>query len=335
MSSPTPTPTNILILGLGELGTAILSALVTHPSFNPATATLTVLRRSAPSTPSTSLSSFLDPLPANLPPNIQSETKISFETADLSTAPIPELSAIFAKYDVVIQCTGYGFPRGTLTRIAEAVLNAGVKRFVPWQFGVDYDAVTNPAHAELVGEMRGVRKLLREQGKEGQGEGKTRWTVISTGLFMSFLFLREFGVVDVKERVVRALGGWDSQVTVTDVSGIGRMVAECVFEGRREETESRVVYVAGDTVTYREVAEIVEQGFGGEWRREEWDDEVLKRMLEERPGDLMARYQNMFGAGVGVTWEMERTLNYNRGIKLTGLKEYVEENREKLLQMAE
>jgi ribosomal protein S18 acetylase RimI-like enzyme len=122
-------------------------------------------------------------------------------------------------------------------------------------------------------------------------------------------------------------------VTVTDVKGIGRVVADVVFNPT--ETRNKVVYVAGDTVSYAEVADVVEGVYGGEWKREEWDREYLKRKLEEHPEDLMVKYQNAFGAGVGVSWEMERTLNYQRGIKLTNLREYVDENNEDLLQRSE
>jgi ribosomal protein S18 acetylase RimI-like enzyme len=122
-------------------------------------------------------------------------------------------------------------------------------------------------------------------------------------------------------------------VTVTDVKGIGRVVADVVFNPT--ETRNKVVYVAGDTVSYAEVADVVEGVYGGEWKREEWDREYLKRKLEEHPEDLMVKYQNAFGAGVGVSWEMERTLNYQRGIKLTNLREYVEEYNEDLLQRSE
>jgi ribosomal protein S18 acetylase RimI-like enzyme len=122
-------------------------------------------------------------------------------------------------------------------------------------------------------------------------------------------------------------------VTVTDVNGIGSVVADAVFNP--EEIRNKVVYVAGDTVSYAQVADVVKGVYGGEWKKEEWDREYLRRKLEENPEDLMVKYQNAFGAGVGVSWEMERTLNHQRGIKLTDLRAYVEENKESLLQVSE
>jgi hypothetical protein len=327
-------PTSILIIGAGELGTAILTSITSHASYNPSHTALAILRRASTLTSS-------DPATQSELSALKSQG-ITLETADFITAPLPELITIFQKYDIVIQAAGYGTPKGTLLRVAEAAVAAGVKRFFPWQFGVDYQAIADSdandseghghgglkgsGHEELFGEMLAVRRLLREQSR-------TEWTVVSTGLFMSFLFLRGFGAVDLQGRVLRGLGGWGNRVTVTDVKGIGRVVADVVFNPT--ETRNKVVYVAGDTVSYAEVADVVEGVYGGEWKREEWDREYLKRKLEEHPEDLMVKYQNAFGAGVGVSWEMERTLNYQRGIKLTNLREYVEEYNEDLLQRSE
>ncbi|KAK4035235.1 NAD(P)-binding protein [Parachaetomium inaequale] len=308
-----PPQTSILLLGAGELGTAILHSLTTHPAYSPTTTHLAILRRAA------TLAS-TDPTTEQSLASL-SARGITFEAGDFTSTPSPELIAIFKKYDVVIQAGGYGAPRGTLLRIAEAAVAAGVKRFFPWQFGVDYEAfaAAESGHGELFGEMLAVRELLR--GQRGTG-----WTVVSTGLFMSFLFLQGFGVVDLEGRVVRGLGAWEDTVTVTDVEGIGRVVAEVVFEP--EGTENRVVYAAGDTVSYGEVADVVEEVFGGEFKRELWDREYLRKRLEHEPGNVMLKYQNVFGAGFGVSWEMERTLNYQRGMRLTDLREYVEENKD-------
>lgn len=321
-----PPPTSILIIGAGELGTAILAALAAHPAYttHPHPPKLALLRR-----PSTLTSTD----PATVTSLTALTTRgITLEPGDFTSTPVPELAAVFKKYDVVIQAGGYGSPPGTLLRVAEAAVQGGVRRFFPWQFGVDYavfgegeGGVEGSGHGALFGEMLAVRGLLA--GQRGTG-----WTVVSTGLFMSFLFLRGFGVVDLRGRVVRGLGAWGNTVTVTDVEGIGRAVAEVVFE--LEGTEDRVVYVAGDTLSYGEVADVVEAGFGGGFKRELWDREFLRKRLEEEPEDLMLKYQNAFGAGVGVSWEMERTLNYQRGLKLTDLRKYVEDNKEQLLAAA-
>lgn len=41
-----------------------------------------------------------------------------------------------------------------------------------------------------------------------------------------------------------------------------------------------IVYLAGDTLTYRQLADLVEAKVGGHWTRELWDQEFLRKKLE-------------------------------------------------------
>jgi hypothetical protein len=106
------------------------------------------------------------------------------------------------------------------------VLAARVARFIPWQFGVDYDVIGKGSAQDLFDEQCDVRSLLRN----GEENGGTEWVIVSTGIFMSFLFEEFWGVVDVKEKkwVVRALGSWENKVTVTTPEDIGRLTARIV-----------------------------------------------------------------------------------------------------------
>jgi len=112
-------------------------------------------------------------------------------------------------FDTIISCTGFVAGPGTQLKIARAVLDAGVRKYVPWQFGVDYDVIGKGSAMELFDEQLDVRDILR-------GQEKTDWIIISTGIFMSFLFKPSFGVVEMDGTgqnglpVVRALGSWES-----------------------------------------------------------------------------------------------------------------------------
>jgi hypothetical protein len=64
----------------------------------------------------------------------------------------------------------------------------------------------------------------------------------------SFLFEKTFGVVDLDQPAVRALGGWDNSVTVTTPEDIGALTADIVF-ARQPKFKNEVVYTAGDTVS--------------------------------------------------------------------------------------
>lgn len=51
----------------------------------------------------------------------------------------------------------------------------------PWQFGVDFEAIGRGGPLDIFDAQLDVRELLRSQDK-------TEWVVISTGMFMSYLF---------------------------------------------------------------------------------------------------------------------------------------------------
>ncbi|KAI2613167.1 NAD(P)-binding protein [Hypoxylon fragiforme] len=315
MTDPS-TPPSVLIIGAGELGTAVLEALAKHPKRNGGR--IAVLLR-----PPTTTTITDDPAnkKAKVVEHIHS-LDATLETADVATASVADLAAVFARYDVVVACAGFGLPAGTQVKVTRAALlaaSAGKRmRYIPWQWGIDYDVVGQGSAQDLFDEQLQVRQLLRSQSQLG-------WTIASTGLFMSFLFLPAFGVVDIKGETVRALGGWDRKITLTAARDIGRMAAVVVYEPRGEEEEEGVVYVAGDTVTYARVAELVEGRFGGEWKREVWTEEGLKERLKENPEDGMLKYASVWAKGDGVAWEMEETLNRRRGVEMMGLEGYLRE----------
>lgn len=241
-----------------------------------------------------------------------------FEPADVAGDSAEDLAKVFGRYHTVISCSGFGLPPGTQAKLTRAVLEAGTPRYVPWQWGIDYDAVGRGSAQDLFDEQLRVRSQLR-----AQGQTRTDWVIVSTGLFMSFLFLPAFGVVDLGGKTVRALGSWDAELTVTTAADIGRVAAEVAWDPR--DVSRQVVYVAGDTVSYARVAELVRKRFGGEWKRELWDAGFLKEKLKERPDDGMLKYTNVWAVGKGVAWNMERTLNARRGIEMQGLERYLEE----------
>lgn len=299
---------SILIVGAGELGTAILSALASHPSKPPHVSFSVLLRPDSITSPNAEKqrsNAELQALGATLVPG-------NFVDDDVS-----ELSRIFKAYDIVIQAGGYGLPKGTQLKSANAALQAGVPRYFPWQFGVDYEEIGEGSAQDLFDEMLQVRRLLRSQNS-------TTWTIISTGLFMSYLFIADFGVVDLDKRTVRALGSWDNKVTVSTPEDIGRLTAEMVFVP--EGTLNEVVYIGGDTISYGQLADTLDEAFGEKFTREEWDLRFLKDRLTGNPDNLWYKYQCIFGDGKGISWDMEKTLNGKRDISMTTVRDYVQKN---------
>ena len=298
---------SILVIGAGELGASVLSALSHHVA-SPPGANLAVLLRP----PASGAEAKSDARHRKL-----AEAGITVEHADVSTASVAELAAVMGRYHTVISCVGFAAGPGTQRKLARSALAAGVPRFFPWQFGVDYDEIGRGSAQPLFDEQLDVRDLLR-------GQHTTEWVIVSTGMFTSFLFEPEFGVVDLPAGTVHALGSWDNQVTLTTPEDIGALTADIVFaEPRLRDT---VVYLAGDTISYRELADIVERLRGGAVTRTLWTNDFLAEQLRQHPEDTMSKYRAVFARTKGVAWPKDHSYNAVRGITTTTAEEWARAN---------
>lgn len=166
---------------------------------------------------------------------------------------------------------------------------------------------------DLFTEQLDVRVKLRAQTG-------TRWAVLSTGMFTPFLFEPAFGVVSEAQDAVHALGSWDTQVTVTAPEDIGRVVAELVFSA--PDAESGVFFTAGDTVSYGDVAGIVEAAVKRPVERTEWPVATLLEQLQADPNDPLKPYRVVFAQGVGVAWPKADTFSALQGMQLITAREW-------------
>lgn len=228
---------------------------------------------------------------------------------DLS-GPSASLSETFANFDIIVSATGFGADPTTIVKLAQEVLRAGsIKKakgesdlwYFPWQWGVDYD-ITGDGQGlmPLFGTQRDVRNLLREQGEESN----VTWTVVSTGIFMSFLFEPFWGIVDRTHEkegklVVRCLRDWDHRVTITDVDDIGRVLARIVNED--VEAKRRVLYIAGDTLSYGQL-------------------DLVDELKADSDNDIK-KYRLVF-AREGVWWSKEETVNHKLGMCMMDVDTY-------------
>ena len=195
-----------------------------------------------------------------------------------------------------------------------------MKRYFPWQFGVDYDVIGRGSAQTLFDEQLDVRDLLR-------GQSGTEWVIVSTGMFTSFLFEGYFGVVDlaVTPGKVRALGGWENQVSLTTPEDIGKLTAEIVFENSPK-FKNEVLYTAGQTVSYGEVADLVDEVLERKVQREVWTVSALKEDLAREPENPINKYRVVFAEGKGCSWDMAGTFNANRGIEVEDVRAWMLKN---------
>ena len=289
---------DVLVIGAGELGLAMLRALSAR---GPAgTRSLSVLLRPfGAAGESRARSSLLAML---------RDLGVDIVRADLAADTQDRLASVFARFTTVICCTGFVGGLGTQRKITAAVLQAGVARYVPWQFGVDYDAVGRNSGQEVWDEQLDVRDRLRAQSR-------THWIVVSTGMFTSFLFEPSFGVVDLERGRVHALGSWDNRLTVTTPDDIGRLTTAIL--AHEPPIGDAVVPVAGDTFSYAQLADMVEHHLGHEVERILWSRTMLGSALAASPGDTILKYRLAFARDAGVAWDKRDTFNAAWNIPVT------------------
>jgi hypothetical protein len=294
-----------LIIGAGELGMAVIRAL--HESRSPDQRVLSVLLRPQPHDALHSLAAALQGMSVNV------------VEVDLATASEDDLAAIFSDYSTVICCTGFVGGPGTQRKITAAILKGGVERYVPWQFGVDYDVVGRGSGQEVFDEQADVRDMLRSQSR-------TQWVIVSTGMFTSFLFEPSFGVVDLVNAKVHALGSWDHRLTVTIPEDIGRLTAAVLAHLPR--IDDSVVHVAGDTFSYVQLADMVEHHLNRPVQRVLWDMETLRKEVAAHPQDGMRKYHLAFARDTGVAWNKESTFNVAQQIAVTDVPAWLSQRKE-------
>lgn len=307
-ANPNSTSQNILVLGAGELGLPVLRNLALKAKGVDGAKISVLLRESAITSSA---------------PNKQKDIAeiralgIEIVAGDLIKSSIDELAALFARYDTVIGCAGYAAGIHTPMKLARAALQARIPRYFPWQFGVDFDVIGRGSPQDIFDAQLDVRELLRSQDQ-------TEWVIISTGMFMSYLFEPEFGVVDLQNNAVHALGSLDTAVTLTTPDDIGALTAEVVFTQPRIRNE--IVFLAGDTVTYGEVADKLQAALGRTFSREEWTEQYLLDELARDPQNMMRKYRAAFAQGRGVAWDKSGTFNQQRGIPVTDVASWINAN---------
>lgn len=166
------------------------------------------------------------------------------------------------------------------------------------------------------------------------------WTVVVTSMFLGLLFTEGLGIVSGLEAarkkpakeiadgeiVVRALGAWDRELTVTEVGDIGKAVAEIVAAGDDlplNDKGGRIVFTSSETLSYGKLADIVEKVIGKKVRREVRSIESLKADVHKAPGDRAAKFRVVFAEGKGVSWPKETSLNASWAMETNNVEDWL------------
>ncbi|PLB52880.1 NAD(P)-binding protein [Aspergillus steynii IBT 23096] len=255
---------NVVLVGAGgNLGSHVLAAFLASGAFN-----ITVLSRES------STSIFPDGL--------------RIVRSDYSHG---SLVAAFHDQDAVISLVGRsGY--ADQQKLVDAALAAGVKRFIPSEFG------NNSADARV----RALAPIL--EGKKAkidylrQREHRMSWTTVITGAFFDYALRIGFLGFDLKAHDATIYDNGTVPASVSTLPQIGRALV-AILE-HPEATANQYVYVESFTVTQNEVLEALEKASGETWTL---NNVNLRPLIEEsterfKQGDLAgARILNL-AAGV-------------------------------------
>ncbi|KAJ5946599.1 isoflavone reductase family protein [Penicillium verhagenii] len=238
---------NVMLMGAGGLfGTEVLSALQKEGTFN-----LSILSRKSSS------STF----PADI--------KVHKIDDDY---PIDQLTTAFKGQDALVS-TLPGRPYTVHLRMIDAAIQAGVKRFIPTEYGNN----TCAAAAKLVtlyAEKAKVIAYLKTQEHTG-----LTWTAIHTGQFFDWGL--EAGWLDyhLKERKVTIYDSGDKAWSTSTLGTASAAVVKVLL--KPEQTENKPVFVASFTVSQRQVLEELEKATGEKWEvRRMSSADALKKAAE-------------------------------------------------------
>lgn len=144
-------------------------------------------------------------------------------------------------------------------------------------------------------------------------------------MFTSFLFEEHVGLVDVAGHTLCALGDAEHALTLTTPEDIGMLTAMIFFHSPTIENE--IVYIAGDTITYQQLANLLSQHYGVNFSLRVYDLPHLQAAVERSPRDNSAAYRLAFARRNGVAWSKSATYNARNKIAVTDVKQWLLENR--------
>ncbi|KAG6363936.1 hypothetical protein INS49_009039 [Diaporthe citri] len=257
MSSPFK---NIVIIGAsGSIGSIILEAFLNTP-----TVTTTILQRASSSRAASPPSAHVVTIPDDYPHD--------------------PLVAAFANQDAVINCVTTLAVR-TQLRIIAAAAEAGVRRYVPSEYGLNNN---NPA-------ARALCPVFREKGEVQDHlrtlEHRMEWMAVASGMWLRWSAVHEFLGMHIAERKVVLWDDGEGLFSTTTEENTALAVVNALTK-KWEETANKVVLLSDFAVSQKQLLEAVERFTGEKFETEFIDSEsfILEKQAAALAGDGGAAY---------------------------------------------
>jgi putative NADH-flavin reductase len=248
---------NVVLVGAnGHLGPSILHALITSEAFN-----VSVLSRES------SKSTY-------------PESVTIIRTAD--KPDVSELAHALKGQDAIV-CAFSGSLVDEQYSLADAAKQAGLKRFIPADFGsCDSSSEQALRLVPLYEGKKKVREYLEKLASEG---GTLSWTSLVSGHFLDYGLQTTLLGFNSKKRHARIFDGGDVRFSATTLATIGTAVVRVLQ--KEDETKNRMLYIQSLSTSQNEILKSMEKATGPGWTTEQTDSKEyinkVKAELDEDP----------------------------------------------------
>ncbi|KAF2008805.1 NAD(P)-binding protein [Aaosphaeria arxii CBS 175.79] len=251
---------NILLIGAtGSIGSHVFKALSDSPHF-----TVTLLQRASSK--------------ATLPSHLRVIT-----IAD--SYPTDELTQAFKGQDVIVNCMT-SLSVSDQFRMIDAAIAAGVKRYVPSEYGLNNMRPDAQALNRVFHDKGKVQEYLRAKAADGAIE----WMSVSCGMWVKWSMEHEFLGMHVREK---RFVFWDDgeglfSCTTEENTAVGLVRALEM----RESTKNTNVYLSDFAISQRQLLEAIERIQGAKYETEYLSSYDLIKEKQEavRNGDNLATF---------------------------------------------
>jgi len=146
--------------------------------------------------------------------------------------------------------------------LIEAAKSAGVKRFLPSEFGID---TSNPEVLEWVEVLRGKKKIV-DYLKTKEGDG-FEWTSFITGPFLDWGLQHNPLLVNFKEHKFYQWDNGTVPYSVTNMTTVGKAIVNLFSSADRlGATANKYVFISSHTITQNRLFDAVRKATAGvEW----------------------------------------------------------------------
>ncbi|TVY91600.1 Pinoresinol reductase [Lachnellula willkommii] len=256
---------NVVIVGAsGSLGEPVTKALIDSGKFN-----ITVIKR----------------------PSSKASFPASVKVIPADTTSVESVTAAFQGQDAVVSAVGTEGLQGQNVLI-DAAIAAGVKRFLPSEFGSD---LANPKHLqEAIAAKPGLT-----------------YTYVVNGPFLDWGLHRGF-LLDTKEGKPKIYDDGKTVFSATTLASVGQAVVGVL--SHYEETKNRFVYVRDIDISQKRLLEIAQKVAP----EKKWEPvSVSTADIEKSSNEGVARgeftapvlvgylFRGIFGEGYGNKWEKD------------------------------